>query len=174
MRLFTRHHLDRTDAVVAELLRPPPARERAVLLQYLGADYGYGLRDPATNRALPRDELTLAADHGAMVVELVDLVAPRDRARSDASAPGSRLRLVRRDGRVAVYDGERHHVVGFLDDRVAQQLDVALRRGAALRAVSLWESRALDGHRTDLWAVVVAPDVDLTVAVEPPRPVPAR
>lgn len=142
---------------------PDPAAPAALALQPLG-EAGFGLRHPEDGSAVANDG-DYMEELGGVVTSLEDIGPRRDDARVLASAPGQVLSLVPEGTRrVAIYDRTGRHDIGYLDGDTSAAVAAALDAGIALRAVSLWETRAMDGQRTELRVLIVPPHVDLIVA----------
>jgi hypothetical protein len=155
-----------------EAIEVPPAwldgsSDVSLVLQRLGPE-GYSLRDPDTNDSLMGDEDRLT-EAGAMVVNLVDITTRRDSQRCRMSRPGLSLTLIRDGRRLAVHDGAGHLDIGYVEDAVARAVIAAMDHGARLQAVSLWETAALDGSRTDLSIVIVPEDAELIFEIDAPQ-----
>lgn len=141
---------------------PDPTAPSALALAALG-EAGYGLRHPGTGEAIATDDEYLR-HLGGVVAALEEIGPRRDDARVLASAPGQVLSLVvegRR--RVAVHDRTGRHDIGYLDDDTSASVAAAMDAGVELRAVSLWETNALDGRRTGLRVLIVPAHVELIV-----------
>jgi hypothetical protein len=126
----------------------------ALMLRSLG-NSGFGLRDPETSEALRRDDPALL-QLGVLVVPLHEIAERRDDQRLLASEPGTALRLVREGGRIVVYDREGQLDIGELDEDTSQSVSAAIDDGTELRALSLWETTALNQMRTGL-DILIAP-----------------
>lgn len=136
-------------------------------LQPLG-EPGFGLRDPDTGEALLVDDPSLQ-ERGVVVADLEGIGERRDTERVRATRPGSVLRLSATGRRVTVYDESGRLDIGYLEEALGAAVSEALRKGADLRALSLWEVNTVDGQRTELKILIVPAHVELVLNVAPGR-----
>jgi hypothetical protein len=143
----------------------PPTRTMGnrLALQPLG-EAGYGLRDPDTGESLLVDDPVLEA-RGAVVTSLEGIAERRDPERIEASRPGSVLQLSPEGRHVTVYDGSGTLDIGYLNEDLSVAVREALRKGADLFALSLWEIDKADGQRTELKVLLVPTHLELVLTV---------